>query len=446
MVRVSDVTSLNPRRSVTGLLPETEVSFVPMPAVSELTASIEAPEVRTLRQVQSGYTPFENGDVLFAKITPCMENGKVALAAGLKNGVGFGSTEFHVLRANGSVLPRFVYYFVRQPSFRLAARQRMQGAAGQQRVPAEFLASYPIPVPPLYEQRRIVEILDKAETLRRKRAEANAKADRILPALFIKMFGDPATNPMGWPEVSMQELFEDSPIYGTMIPPNAANGEWLDLRVANIQNGKLDLSSRKYVDLPVELVPRFRLKDGDLLLARAIGSLDHLGKCFIAYPMAEKWTFDSHLMRVRLRQDRVLPETIVGFLTSTAGRRSFLGNTRRSAVQFNINTKEFGAIRLPLPPIAVQQLFAVRVSELRLLLLQQVESQQRLDSLFDVLLHRAFSGELTAKWREAHMSELVEEMEEQEREVATVVSWKLRDEDRISRHEISPPWKFSGPS
>ncbi|MCG8368836.1 MAG: restriction endonuclease subunit S [Pseudanabaenales cyanobacterium] len=194
-VHLSVAAEINPRsREWSNLSDEDLVSFIPMPAISEFSASIIETKNRALGEVKRGYTPFQNGDVLFAKITPCMENGKAALAKDLANGFGFGSTEFHVLRPRESVLSHYLYYFIRQPSFRTHAKQRMSGAVGQQRVPVDFMKNYTIPLPPISEQRRIVEILDQADALRKKRAEADKIAERILPALFIKMFGDSATN------------------------------------------------------------------------------------------------------------------------------------------------------------------------------------------------------------------------------------------------------------
>ncbi|KYC60978.1 Type I restriction-modification system, specificity subunit S [Heyndrickxia coagulans] len=106
---------------------------------------------------------YEN-DVLFAKITPCMENGKSAIAKNLKNGFGFGSTEFHVLRTNEYINERYLHYLVRSKKFRLEAKGEMTGAVGQQRVPKEFLVNYPFPLPPKEEQNAIVDILDEIFT------------------------------------------------------------------------------------------------------------------------------------------------------------------------------------------------------------------------------------------------------------------------------------------
>ena len=127
-----------------------------MAAVNEVFGTIDGGVSRPLRDVYRRFRHFTNNDVLFAKITPSMENGKAAIATRLENGVGFGSTEFHVLRSLGAVLPEYLWRYVRQPAFRNAAQRVMSGAVGQQRVPAAFLRAYPLPLPPLAEQQRIV--------------------------------------------------------------------------------------------------------------------------------------------------------------------------------------------------------------------------------------------------------------------------------------------------
>src|SRR5207244_174102 len=108
---------------------------------------------------------------------------------------------------------------------------------------------------------------------------------------------------------------------------------FLSLRVKNIQNASLDLSDTKYVDLPLKDQPRHSVQDGDLLMARAIGSLEHLGKCIVAYPGDARWAFDSHLMRIRLDRQVMLPEYLRVWLLTPAGRAAFLRIARRSAVQ-----------------------------------------------------------------------------------------------------------------
>lgn len=160
--RLADVSEINPRFDKSALDDKTEVSFVPMPAVEAETGKIDVSETRPFAQVKKGYTGFLEGDVLFAKITPCMENGKMAVVPSLKNGAGFGSTEFHVIRSGRNLLPEYIYYFISSKKFRVDAEHNMTGAVGQKRVPTKYLENASIPVPPLSEQK---DIIVKIETL-----------------------------------------------------------------------------------------------------------------------------------------------------------------------------------------------------------------------------------------------------------------------------------------
>ncbi|UQX45541.1 restriction endonuclease subunit S [Bacillus velezensis] len=160
-VRLGEVVQVNPpKKKLNEVSEEQKCTFIPMPAVSDKTGKIEEPEEREYRKVKKGYTFFLENDVLFAKITPCMENGKSAIARQLKNGFGYGSTEFHVLRTSEYVNEQYIHYLVRSQRFRAKAKREMTGAVGQQRVPKEFLLNYPFPLPPKKEQDAIVNILD----------------------------------------------------------------------------------------------------------------------------------------------------------------------------------------------------------------------------------------------------------------------------------------------
>jgi type I restriction enzyme, S subunit len=154
------VTSINPRDAAIRRLPDNfPVTFVPMSAVDADRGIITQAEERPLAAVRKGFTPFVRGDVLFAKITPSMENGKAAIADPLQNNIGFGSTEFHVLRPLSGINPGWIFYYIRQATFRRDAKESFTGTAGQLRVPTGFLQRYPIPIPPVDEQKRIVELL-----------------------------------------------------------------------------------------------------------------------------------------------------------------------------------------------------------------------------------------------------------------------------------------------
>lgn len=160
-VPLTEAVDLNPKLDRGSVADELEVSFVPMAAVEAETGVIDLSTVRKYADVKKGYTYFRDGDVLFAKITPCMENGKIAIARELRNGIGFGSTEFHVLRPREGIDARYVYHFIASAQFRAEAAHHMTGAVGQQRVPVAFLEQSEIPLPPINEQRRIAEEMEK---------------------------------------------------------------------------------------------------------------------------------------------------------------------------------------------------------------------------------------------------------------------------------------------
>ena len=152
-------TDVNPR-SFHSLHPDSEVSFVPMEAVGEY-GGLNLDQTRYVFEVSSGYTEFKDGDVVVAKITPCFENGKGAIATGLLNGIGFGTTELHVLRPFANLDVHFLFYFSISQVFRSMGEGEMYGAGGQKRVPSEFCKDIQISLPPLEEQKQIVAFLDK---------------------------------------------------------------------------------------------------------------------------------------------------------------------------------------------------------------------------------------------------------------------------------------------
>jgi type I restriction enzyme S subunit len=190
---LGEVCEINPAKHEIKNLPDNmQVTFVPMSAVSEVTGKIERPEIRLLGEVRKGYTYFKEGDVLFAKITPCMENGKSAIARGLINGIGFGSTEFHILRPSSKVHAEWIYFYIRQKSFRDEAAKNMTGSVGQQRVPVEFLRKVMIPLPSLEKQKMMIDYLDKIseiiESLKKLQQRTEEELEKLIPAILDRAF------------------------------------------------------------------------------------------------------------------------------------------------------------------------------------------------------------------------------------------------------------------
>jgi type I restriction enzyme S subunit len=155
LIPFTELIQLNPRSKVSG----TRVPFIGMEDVSNEGTLLQVRE-REIHDYSAGLSIFQNHDVLFAKITPCMENGKGAYVQGLKGAAGLGSTEFHVLRARPNVDPRYIFHWTRSRQFRIMAEKLMTGSAGQRRVQSDFFRKFHVPILSLPEQRRIADILD----------------------------------------------------------------------------------------------------------------------------------------------------------------------------------------------------------------------------------------------------------------------------------------------
>ena len=181
---LGDCCELNPRRPSLDLEDTDKVSFVPMPSVSE-NGYLQDVTDEEYGKVKKGFTYFESNDVVFAKITPCMENGKGAIAEGLTNNIGMGSTEFHILRPiEGVSSPYWLLALTRLPIFRERASKNMTGTGGQKRVPANYLENFMVGLPPIEEQNRFENIYkqaDKSEFELRKSIEA---IDQVIKSLI----------------------------------------------------------------------------------------------------------------------------------------------------------------------------------------------------------------------------------------------------------------------
>lgn len=188
-VRLGDVCQINPRRGGISRSDEAPTSFVPMEAVDADKGIIDGIRERPFSDVKKGYTFFEEGDVLFAKITPCMQNGKHAIACRLIDGFGFASTEFHVIRPTNEVLAEWIHYFIRQPAVLHEATNHFTGAVGQQRVPDDFLKFLDFPLPSLNEQQQMTAVLrEQIAAVHQARAaiQAQLEAAMALPAAFVR--------------------------------------------------------------------------------------------------------------------------------------------------------------------------------------------------------------------------------------------------------------------
>lgn len=189
--KLGTICAINPKTVFRGLTDTDDVSFVPMDAISDRLGIIEKPDTRVLAE-NLGYTSFREGDLLWAKITPCMENGKSAVAEGLHKGFGYGSTEYHVLRSpDGSLDMGYLHALLRMKRVRKAAVRFFTGSSGHQRVDADFLRTLELPVPPLEKQRALAaEARVRVEKAVNLEKEANAELDKAKAEIEAILLGE----------------------------------------------------------------------------------------------------------------------------------------------------------------------------------------------------------------------------------------------------------------
>ncbi len=273
-----------------------------------------------------------------------------------------------------------------------------------------------IPLPPPPNQRRIVEILDQADHLRRLRAEADTKADRILPALFLKMFGDPATNPMGWTVRPLGEISDHLTSGSRGWANYTGRGEAFFVRTQDIENGEISATLLR-VDPPAGAESeRTRLATGDVVIAIT----GVVGKAAVVRDNASDLYVSQHVALVRPRQSVLIPDYLAAYANLPLGDVPVLARSQYGQTKPGLGFREIRTALVQIPPIDLQSAFAGRVKALRQLRDSTERSRLALESLWNAILHRAFSASLTASWREEQMKELLQEMQQQTKALAEV--------------------------
>ena len=385
---VADVCEVNPTLRAK-LAADDLVGFVGMADLDAEAATATDTEVRVFSDLK-GYTPFERGDILVAKITPCFENRKTGQAT-TSTPVAFGSTEFHVLRPhNDAIDARYLLHFLRRDAFLKLGEMRMTGAGGQRRVPARIFAELVIPLPPLGEQQRIAGVLDAADELRAKRRLAVVKLDTLTQAIFIDMFGDPASDSR-WPALTLQEVCEAKGEYGANVPSQEQDGgRPRYLRITDITDEGRLIDDAVAPGGPEEDWCAKTLHPGDLVFARSGATV---GKTFLTRQSDEPLVFAGYLIRFIPDQTKALPEYIYQY-TRTQPYRAWVDSTATTVAQPNLNAKKYGSLKLPVPSLEMQQRFLDVVEQIRQRRDRARMSLDRFDELFASLQQRAFRGEL----------------------------------------------------
>lgn len=252
-----------------------------------------------------------------------------------------------------------------------------------------------VPIPPLPEQRRIAEVLDRAEALRATRRAALAQLDTLTQSIFLEMFGDPVTNPKGWLET--QTLGEVAEIVSGVTKGRNLDGKPTRLvpylAVLNVQDRLLDLTVVKTIQATEGEIQRYRLLPGDLLLTEG-GDPDKLGRGTLWRGELPECIHQNHVFRVRLTRTSLKPIFLNWLIGSTRGKRYFLRSAKQTTGIASINMTQLRGFPLLIPPFALQCEFAGRVTAVEKLNATYRASLAEIDAVFAALQHGAFRGEL----------------------------------------------------
>jgi len=287
------------------------------------------------------------------------------------------------------VWPRFGFYACRLLKPKLDC---MAPATTLSIVSKSKFAELTIPVPPLAEQRRIAEVLDRAEALRAKRRAALAQLDSLTQSLFVDLFGDPATNPKGWPKATLGDVTEMVTGYPFRSEEYVTNCDSVRLcRGANILPGRVDWSDlARWPESKAAGLADFNLEAGDVVIA--------MDRPWISegFKIARVQPEDCPALLVqrvaRLRGKKEMPNA---FLFHLLNQPAFTRHCRPTETTIpHISPKDIRSFAFPLPPIPLQREFARRVTAVEALKTAQRASLTELDALFATLQHRAFCGEL----------------------------------------------------
>lgn len=306
-----------------------------------------------------------------------------------------------ILRPTSSALARYVFFFLYSTAGQHQIKKAFHGSA-QGGINQSFIEQVAIPLPPLPVQERIVAILQKADEIRRKRQETLKIADQILPALFIEMFGDPATNPKGWPVVELARVLATCQAGTWGHNPQNVTQAYPVLRSTNMRlDGRLDFQDVALRAVPNHAVPRYSLQDGDLLLNRSSGSKEHIGKlCLFRQPSdaQQAFLFSNFVQRLRPDPVQVTSEYLFFYLRTEFARHTLERLQATSSGLRNLNMSEYLRQPVMIPPLPLQDSFSQTARALEEATMRNSSALLLAEATFNVLLQRAFTGELTAEW------------------------------------------------
>lgn len=383
--KLGEICEINPKTEILLLNENDEVSFIPMASV-EAETNIFTESKSKFSKVKKGYTKFRDNDILFAKITPCMENGKICIVNNLKFGIGFGSTEFHVIRPNKNTLSKYIYYFVSQISFRQMAQIYMTGAVGQRRVPSKILENFEIPLPPLSEQKAIADKLDdsfaKIENAITNLINAKENLKLYKQSVLKSAFnGDllPNTSPTHWEVKKLGEICEkisaggDKPAEFSPIKTN-------DFKIPIYSNGIKDNGLYGYT--------KYATINKQAVTVSARGTIGFV--CVRNEPFCPIVRLISAIPKDNILDLKFLAYALKFKIPSGEG----------SSIP-QLTVPNFKQLEIPLPPLSEQNLIVAEIDR-RFAIVDKTlnlidKSIQNAKNLKQSILKKAFSGELRSE-------------------------------------------------
>jgi type I restriction enzyme S subunit len=360
-IRITDITQ-------DGELRHAEPAFVPK----------DTPEL-------DGYE-LKNGDVLIARSGATA--GKSYIHRSFGERAVFAGYLIRFQPDTAKVLPRFIGAFLQTPAYwqQLNSHKR---AVAQPNVNAKQLASLVLPVPQLAEQERIVKLLDEADELRKLRAQADHRTAALIPALFHEMFGDPLGGKHKWPEIRFEEVTRRI-TYGFTSPMKHLESGIPIVTCKNVLNGEIDFQNVHYADSDefAALTAKSKPQRNDILITKD-GTIGRCAVVDVDYPIC----INQSVALIQLKLDKVTPVFLSHYILFPSVN-AFLNGMGKGQALKHLQITELAKMPIPSPPLALQKEFAARVTEIRAVQAEQAASRQRLENLFQSLLHRAFQGEL----------------------------------------------------
>lgn len=384
---LADVADINPRLSDRPPADE-PVAFLGMADVDASNGTTTVGESRSYASVAKGYTPFLDGDLLVAKITPCFENGKIAQAK-LRHAIGMGSTEFHVIRPRSDALdPRYALHMLRTPTVRAAGERRMTGSGGQRRVPADYLRSLRIPLPHMSEQRRIADILDRADSLVAKRRQSLTLLEHLTASL-------PSHRPSQAAHASTGVTLGDvadvqiGPFGSLLHAHDYVTDGVAMINPMHIVRGRIvpDRSTSVTETKAAEL-SNYLLYEGDIIMGRR----GEMGRCAVVTAENEGSLCGTGSIIIRPRTDRATSNFLAGLLGSPAVKRKLEQASLGSTLP-NLNSTIVMGLDLDIPSLEVQMSSDAMTARIERRKQMATVSSDLLYALFGSLQHRAFRGE-----------------------------------------------------